>query len=132
MTLLEECIVALGNQGVAVDASEGKIIFEEMTKLFPMTSWGRIDWEKTICKMEKVEKEKVITQLSRHNRNIEKEVYIFWDEITLPVVKSNLKKIIEVIDDVTAVSFDTWIFCPGENYVIEFSHGGELTIGILK
>ncbi|WP_094605332.1 hypothetical protein SPSIL_002670 [Sporomusa silvacetica DSM 10669] len=132
MTLFEECMVALGNQGEVVNASEGKIIFKELTKLFPMTSWGRIDLEKTTCKMEKVNQADVLTQLSKCNKNIDIQVYIFWDEITLPAVKANLKKILEVIDDVTAVSFDTWIFCPGENYVIEFFHGRELTMGIFK
>ncbi|WP_420196687.1 hypothetical protein [Caldibacillus thermoamylovorans] len=39
-----------------------------------------------------------------------KVVYVIWDEGTLPIIQSTLYKVFEVIDDVTAVSFDTWIF----------------------
>jgi hypothetical protein len=37
---------------------------------------------------------------------------------------------IEVIDDVTAVSFDTWIFSLASGYVIEIYHEGEVWVGI--
>ena len=56
-------------------------------------------------------------------------MYILWDEVSLPAVRTNLVKAIDVVDDVTAVSFDTWIFCSSENYVIEFYHENEIRVG---
>ncbi|WP_308728038.1 hypothetical protein [Bacillus sp. MYb209] len=51
-------------------------------------------------------------------------VYIIWDEASLPIIKTNLHQILQVIDDVTAVSFDTWIYSQDVGYVIEYYHEG--------
>ena len=53
-----------------------------------------------------------------------------WDEATRPAVKSDLHHVLNHIEDVTIVSFDTWLFSPAEKYVIEFYHEGEVTIGL--
>ena len=47
-----------------------------------------------------------------------------WDEENLPCLKSELKDIINSIDDVTAVSFDTWAVSSDYNIIIEFYHRG--------
>ncbi|WP_445207590.1 CDI toxin immunity protein [Bacillus cereus] len=39
-----------------------------------------------------------------------KKVYLIWDEGKLPISKTDLDKVFEVIDDVNAVSIDTWIY----------------------
>jgi hypothetical protein len=57
-------------------------------------------------------------------------IYVIWHEGTLPVIQSNLGKVLEVIDDITAVSFDTWIFSSSSGYVIEIFHDGEVRVGI--
>lgn len=59
-------------------------------------------------------------------------VYIIWDEATLPIIKTDLHQVLQVIDDVTAVSFDTWIYSPDTGYVIEYYHDGEIRIGNVK
>ncbi|UYX52452.1 hypothetical protein M3Y14_29355 [Bacillus thuringiensis] len=59
-------------------------------------------------------------------------VYIIWDEASLPIIKTNLHQILQVIDDVTAVSFDTWIYSQDVGYVIEYYHEGEVRIGDKK
>lgn len=57
-------------------------------------------------------------------------IYVIWDEGTLPIIQSTLDKVFEAIDDVTAVSFDTWIFSPSSGYVIEIFHDGEVKVGL--
>ncbi|MGQ0437679.1 CDI toxin immunity protein, partial [Bacillus sp. B-TM1] len=59
-------------------------------------------------------------------------IYIIWDEASLPIIKTNLHQILQVIDDVTAVSFDTWLYSPNLGYAIEFYHEGEVRIGNKK
>ena len=56
MTLLEECIIALGNDTEILSSQETKITFQDMSNTFPMTKWGRIDWEKTDGNFEIVSK----------------------------------------------------------------------------
>lgn len=60
------------------------------------------------------------------------EVYVMWDEVNLPCLKSELKDIIKFIDDITAVSFDTWVVSLDYNTIIEFYHEGEIKLGILS
>ena len=60
------------------------------------------------------------------------DVYIIWDELRLPCVKSKLSHIIRYIDDIACVSFDTWIVSVDYNIVIEIYHEGEITLGILS
>ena len=55
-----------------------------------------------------------------------------WDNANLPCLKSELKNIIKSIDDVTAVSFDTWVVSSDYNIIIEFYHEGEITLGVLS
>lgn len=60
------------------------------------------------------------------------EIYVMWDNANLPCLKSELKNIIKSIDDVTAVSFDTWVVSSDYNIIIEFYHEGEITLGVLS
>jgi hypothetical protein len=72
----------------------------------------------------------IITYLKQCYGNYHAVVYVIWDEGTLPIIKSDLQKVLEVIDDVIAVSFDTWIFSSELGYVIEIYHEGEVWVGI--
>jgi hypothetical protein len=130
MTLLDECIEALGEDAEILTDSEKDKIFDTFESSFPFTEWGRIDWDK-VSKKEIVNTVNDITAyLEKCYENFNTDVYVIWDEGTLPIIKSDLKKVLEVIDDVTAVSFDTWIFSPASGYVIEIYHEGEVWVGI--
>ena len=54
------------------------------------------------------------------------QCYIMWDEFSLPIIKTSPIKIVENFDDITAVSFDTWIIDENYNWVIEINHEGVL------
>jgi 2-hydroxy-3-keto-5-methylthiopentenyl-1-phosphate phosphatase len=95
-----------------------------MEHMFPISNWGRIDWEKVNKKIDLDGSSNIIEYL-----NMDGFVYIIWSEGTLPVIKANFRKVIEVIDEVTAVSFDTWLLNPNEKWVIEFYHEGDIIIG---
>lgn len=125
MTLLKECIDARGDNIIVLSKKETEEIFECMSKSFPITSWGQIEWSA----MKHAKKISSAEELVQHLNNKEASLYILWDEASLPSIKTNLNKILAVIDDVTAVSFDTWLYSPAEGYVIEFYHENEITIG---
>ncbi|HMM19086.1 MAG TPA: hypothetical protein PKA10_00010 [Selenomonadales bacterium] len=129
MTLLEECISALGNNTEKLSPQDTISAFQAMNLAFPMTSWGRIDWDKVENKIRITSINEAIEKLVGEQKRVEKIAYILWDEASLPALKTNLEKISQVIDDVIAVSFDTWIFCPSAQFVIEFYHEGEITVG---
>ena len=131
MTIFDECIQALGDNTEVLSIEKTNEIFKELTKLFPMTSWGRVNWEKVEKKMEIPQTDSITRYLKGNNESYDKTVILLWDEATLPAVKTNLEKVIAVIDDVTAVSFNTWIFSPNSRYLVEYYHEKEVILGIL-
>ncbi|MBD3231577.1 hypothetical protein GF322_02830 [Candidatus Dependentiae bacterium] len=127
MTLFEKCLKALKNDLVILSEEETKKVFDKMIHTFPITLWGRINW-KNVKNFKKIVSINNIDQFINPGK---KEVYILWDEASLPAIKTDMKKLLNVIDDITAVSFDTWIYCPKDGWVIEFYHEGEITIGFV-
>lgn len=126
MTLFEECLQALGPSSKVVDVQKSQEIFRKFEGTFPITKYARVDWSK-------IEKKVSISSIPEITENVDEnlEVMILWDNARLPVVSSTIKEVISVIDDVTAVSFDTWLFSPQEKIVVEFYHEGQVTLGRL-
>lgn len=128
MTLLEECLEALKDNYTIVSDDEKIKILNKLENKFPFTRWGRIDWDK-IIKKDEVDN---ILEVKEKLLNSNMEIYIIWDEVNLPIIKTDLFSVIDVIYDVTAVSFDTWLFSVDEKSIIEFYHEGEIKIGFIK
>lgn len=123
MTLLEECLGLLGKKIEVLSKEETDTIFESMLKIFPTTPWGRIDWNEV--------NHKRLSSISEIKKYIseKKEVYILWDEASLPSIKTSISNLLSHIDNILAVSFDTWLYFPDDKCVIEFYHEGEITFG---
>ncbi|MFN6497299.1 MAG: hypothetical protein RMX65_009870 [Nostoc sp. DedQUE01] len=132
MSLLDECITALGDNTTVLSSQETENIFSIFEAQFPITRWARIDWGKINQKITVNSNDEIISYLQHHftQEDLEEKLYILWNDASLPAVQAKLEQIIRVRDDVTAVSFDTWIFSLKFKYVIEFYHEGEITIGI--
>jgi hypothetical protein len=101
--------------------------------MFPITSWARIDWEKINEKVNLVSSNELVLSLNNYfnKKELESHPYILWNDGSLPAIEAKLEQIVRVIDNVTSVSFDTWIFSPELGYVIEFYHEGEITLGVI-
>lgn len=129
MTLFDECIEALGKKCNILETLSTKKIFDEFENNFPMTSWGQIDWDKSKVLNQGAYSYEYFQQILDSFDNKEEYIFILWDEASLPAVESKLDLVFSVIDDVTAVSFNTWIYLRKENKVIEFYHDGNITVG---
>lgn len=134
MSLLDECIEALGDNTKVLSMPETENIFSNFENTFPITTWARIDWEKINAKINLISSNDIIPSLHNYfsQKDLERHSYILWNDASLPAIEAKLEQIIKVIDDVTAVSFDTWIFSPQLGYVIEFYHEGEITLGLIS
>lgn len=128
MTLLDECIEALSPDVQVLPLSQRIEYIRLMTSNFPMALNGRIDWKKVAHKKNYASHRELFAELLEW---INADVLIVWDGAHLPVLMSNLTKILENVDDVTAVGFDTWIYNPQKKIVIEFYHEGDITLGWL-
>ncbi len=129
MSLVDDCVKALGSEARIVPKEETSSLFHQFMQLFQFTSWGRIDWTQVEQKIVIDAASDVLPLFMERRKELHDAVFIVWDEVTKPAVESKLINVITYIDAITIVSFDTWIFCPKEKYVIEFYHEGEITIG---
>lgn len=129
MSLLRECIDALNGEANVI-VKEAIQVKKELKSKFPFNDWGRINWDKVKHQKNINTINEIRIYLNKVLGNYTNDVYILWDEGSLPVIESNLEKVFEVIDDVTAVSFDTWIISSTSSFVIEIFHDGEVIIGV--
>lgn len=127
MTLYEECLIALGDDIQVMSINETEYLFTKMIKNFPMTSWRRVDWDRVDRKI-KIDSIEDGINILKEKQLTDDDIYILWDEITLPAIKTKIRDVEKAIYDITAVSFDTWIFCPSNKYLIEFYHEDEITL----
>ncbi len=129
MSLVDNCVNALGEEAVVLSHKETDILFSELSKQFSFTRWGRIDWTSVEHKLLATSVSEILSLLLSNGKEISEAIFILWDQVKLPAIKSNIYTVLSYIDEVTIVSFDTWIFCPDNKYVIEFYHEGDITIG---
>jgi len=129
MTLFDECIEALHPDVESLPFDQSVSYSRLMTLEYPIALNGRIDWDKVGNKRKITSYKDIMNLLKEHFDLDNFKIIIIWDGAHLPVVKSTLQKVLDNIDDVTAVGFDTWLYCPEYNYAIEFYHEGEITFG---
>jgi hypothetical protein len=129
MSLVDNCVNVLGEEAVVLSHKETDILFSELSKQFSFTSWGRIDWTSVEHKLLATSVSEILSLLVSRGKGTSEAVFILWDQVKLPAIKSDIQTVLHHSWEVTMVSFDTWIFCPENKYVIEFYHEGEITIG---
>lgn len=109
MTLFEECREALKQDFTIVDDEQKAI---ELLQTFPLKNnymvWTNIDYKDYDCM------EELLSDLLSLSAS---SFYVLADSENVPIFKSNLKLVIENIDDVSALSSKVFIF--DENVVIE-------------
>lgn len=126
--LFDECIAALGANVKILTQNQGEDVFDALEFIYPITSWGRIDWEKVEEKVTLKSIDQIPRAFSLGKTEKDLTMFVLWNNASFSVIKSKLSKVLEAIDDVV-VGSDTWLFNPSVNCVIEFYHEGELTIG---
>ena len=132
MNLFEECIEALGEHAKILGDDAAKKILDKFDEKFPLTSWGRIDWDK-------VSGEKIIMSsvddisptLTKTRRNPSGLIYVIGSDPQIPIIESTLDNVLESFDDVEAVSPNSWIYCPSGKWIVEIYHDGEITLGLV-
>lgn len=126
--LFEECVEALGAGTVILSEEKSKEIYHHLANTYPITSWARIDWDQIKSKMKIESGTEIASQIKQVLEDAGGEVFILWSHGDQPVLQAKLDSVFRAIDDVTAVSADTFILSPSR-YIIEFHHEGEITIG---
>jgi hypothetical protein len=129
--LFEECTKKL--KAKILSSSESSKITNEFLNKVPITSWGKIDWQKIDKKVFLQNNvDKIVPALEQlFNEPLDTSVFIDWSESGNTIIETDLKLVSEFFDDVAAVSFDKFIFNLNQAYIIEVRHMNEITIGKL-
>lgn len=120
--LLKECIDALDTKKV-LSFSESKAVFDNFQSQIEFTLYGRVNWRKYESKISIENNIDILTYLDKND-----SCYFLWNDMNLPVIESNINNLLNKIDDVLAVSFDTWIWIEAKNIIIEFFHDSSITL----
>jgi hypothetical protein len=132
-TLFKECVTSLGDNSLILSKKESAHIFDLFEKEVPIYRGdSRIDWEKIEIKASLHMPNQLIPTLNQlYSYSIDDTVYVLWNNASLPVIQSNIKAILAHIDNVTCVGFETWLYNPWQQYIVEFYYLGDITVGIL-
>lgn len=113
------------NLYVDFDYDESKEIFFKFENFYPILSSGSIDWRNFKGRSIKISN---VSELNAYINKISK-YYILWDKDNIPCISCDFCEILKNVDDVLAVSFNTWLLSMDYKEVIEFYHLGNITIG---
>jgi len=117
MTLYQECLDALKDYCL-VD----KMNTQNVLSKIKLTSYGRIE--------KKYYHKHQVIQIDSIPKYGSKDCYIVYSDAEIPIIKTRFDAVINSLDDVLAVSFDTWIIIEIDDYydIIEFFHDGKITL----
>lgn len=131
MTVLEECILNLGKNVKVLSQYKSKKLFAQFEKNVPLlhisgSILSRVNWKLIKNKVEILDYDILLKNKYINSNN---SIFVLWNEYGLPVIETILINVLNNLEDVTAVGFDTWLYCPEDHYVIEFHHSGDITLG---
>lgn len=119
--LYQECVTALGESDVLTMEETDRIT--ELVQQNFLFNLGSIDWKRFRDGVE-IKQEELVHRFNRND-----SYYILWDCGELPFVKANFERILKALDDVLAVSFNTWLLSVDGKEIIEFHHEGIIRYG---
>ncbi|USZ14359.1 hypothetical protein NGM44_08270 [Moraxella sp. FZFQ2102] len=121
MSLFDEAVTALDYPKVLTGKQKDNILDYFINNFPIMTAGnGKIDWDCILNNSDIRHASELLKLKSIIGQN---HCCIIWNDGNLPILVTSLEKLVRAFDDVTAVSFDTWILIPSKNIVIEHSFG---------
>lgn len=131
--LFNECIDALKANVNILSEHEAENIWNSFKSKIPIINGGsRIDWKKikNHCAIESLEE--VLIQVQQLLQSpVKTNVYVLWNDASVPIIKTDLNLVLKYFDDVTCVGFETWLYNPEQGYVIEYYYLGQMNAGLV-
>ena len=120
--LFDEALDALKEVRILAD-EESRKVMDQFVSSFPIRTSGSggIDWNKVDKKVLLNCIEEIKNQI---NLTLTDSCFVIWNDAAYPIIETTVESIVNAFDDVTAVSFDTWIFISKNNNVIESTPSG--------
>src|SRR5690554_4108906 len=122
-SLFDECLDSLLNRVHILNDDESDILVKEFESSFKITAYGRVDWQNVTQKHFISDISEVLNLDNVANYD---EIFIIWDDASYPVIRAKFMDVLNSIEDVVSVSFDTWLYCADKKYVVEYYHEGQI------
>jgi len=125
MTMYEELLVALKDKDYEIlsEKESAHIVNDIIEEKIAFTWYERIDFSK-------IKNKTVITDVNQLKDLFDRVVYLFWDYVGFPVIKTKLKNIFDCWDDASCLGTRTWIVSTEFDFFLEFYD--ELILGFRK
>lgn len=129
-TLFDECIAPLAGDYRTLTATEGAVVTSAFEYMFPIASWGRIDWEK--MNGTTVVQSLADAQINFHNfvHLAKPTIFIMWDNGKLPILQADITKALAVLNDLRDAGFTMWLFSIQAKRAIEFYGVDDIKVGV--
>jgi len=131
-----KCLNALGSNITIFDQSNEKSeIRNKVRQEFPATEEDKIDWDKTIFKMEfnlaDYDKNSISSLILEKTKTLDAAVYIVWNNCDLfyPKIRTDLLNALSALSLIQDVDIFSWIICFEQKYIIKTNYDNEITIG---
>ena len=101
--------------------------------LFPV-AFARVDWEKlpgAICRNWHTDQERlelVSNCLEKYIHDLENDIIIAWSA-GIPAIRTKVRDAYTCLTEILEVDWETWIYDPESNWLIESYHEGEVCSG---
>ncbi len=130
--MFRECVEVLNAKLPSLE--ESFILTDIFKDTYPLTRWGKIDWDEIDYKIDVgYDQNNILPALQQLiQKPIDTSVYIEWSDGGLPIIKADLLDIIKHFDDVTCVAFEKFIFNPYVGYIIEILPGDSMAVGLVE
>ena len=103
-SLFNECIAELGEDTIIFSKEKSAEIYKAFENEFKITFYGRVEW--SLYEYEEID----LYRLRTTYANKDETYNILWSHGSDPVIQTSINKVLEHLDDVTAVSPDIWIY----------------------
>jgi|SRR5579872_2733147 len=134
LPLAQQCIKTLGDKAVVLSKTETEAQWNLLKHMVPFAKNGKVAWEK-VAKRQLVgnsAKEILHALQDLLERPIDKAIYIQWSDDTLPMIQTDLDAALSLLELITKVTFELFLFNPNQGYLVEIISRNKITIGLVK
>lgn len=130
--LFNECVQSL--KAIILSNQEENEIRHWFNTVVPLTTWGKVDWEKIDKKIAiGYDPEMIIPALHKLIGNpVDMQVYVDWSSEGLPIIKTDVRKLIQFFDHIVCVDFEKFVMNPSLGYILEILPSNQMTLGLVK
>ena len=119
-------LAALDGLGVRYSLADDKPLVEWITSRFDVDRWSSIDWRRVkqwrCIASDVCVSPELLMRLAADERLGDPEVAVVYADSAFPSLKARYSELATHVDSILDVNWQTWVFDPADEWIIEFHH----------